>query len=109
MNWKPLVLGLVLLDFAAFTVYAVFQHGYVGFFELAMANSATQLMFFDLTIALTLFMVWMWSDARERSIGFWPYAALTLLLGSAGPLAYLIRRETAAVRVEHAIPHRATA
>ena len=72
MNWKPLVLGLVLLDFAAFTLYAVMQHGYVGFFELAMANSATQLMFFDLCIALSLFTIWMWSDARQRSIGFWP-------------------------------------
>ena len=47
----------------------------------------------DLTISLALIVLWMWSDAAERGLPFWPYAVVTLALGSLGPLAYLIHRE----------------
>ena len=92
MSGKQIVLWLVLLDFAALSVYAVMQHGYLGFFELAMANWATRLMFVDLTIALALFTVWMVQDARARGGSWLPYALVTLCFGAAGPLLYLIRR-----------------
>jgi Protein of unknown function DUF2834 len=98
MSGRQILLWLVLVDFAALTVYAVIQHGYLGFFELAMANWATRLVFADLGIALSLIAVWMVRDARQRGAGFWPYLVLTLVLGSAGPLLYLIRREAAQAR-----------
>ena len=97
MSGKQIVLWLVLIDFAALTTYAVMQHGYLGFFELAMANWATRLMFADLCIALSLIAVWLVRDARERGASFWPYLALTLCFGAAGPLLYLIRREASEV------------
>ena len=81
MSGKQILLWLVLIDFAALTTYAVMQHGYVGFFELAMANWATRLLFADLCIALSLVALWMHRDARERGASFWPYLALTLFFG----------------------------
>jgi hypothetical protein len=37
-------------------------------------------------------MVWMGEDAEERKVSALPFLLLTLLLGSVGPLLYLIRR-----------------
>ncbi len=90
MSWKRIGLGLVLADFAALNVYVVAKYGFGGFFELALANSATILVLVDLTIALSLVTAWMWRDARDSGRAFLPYAVLTLLFGSIGPLVYLI-------------------
>ena len=95
---RLVVLALVFLDFAAFSVYAVDQFGYVGLFEQVLANAATLQIGLDLVIALGLVSLWMWSDAAERGLPFWPYAAVTLALGSLGPLAYMIHRELREVR-----------
>ncbi len=47
---RPLFPAVFLVD----TAMVVAEHGYLGFFALATANSATSLMLFDLTICLTL-------------------------------------------------------
>ncbi len=103
MNLKQILLALVLADFVAFTGYVVFTHGYLGFFELALANSATALLAFDLVLALGAILVWMRGDAKARGTAFLPYALLTLGFGMAGPLLGLIVREgqqaSAAARV----------
>lgn len=92
MNWKKIVLSLVLADFVALTGYAVYVSGLAGFFELVTANWATTTVFADLLIALSLVAVWMWRDAASRGVPVLPYLALTAALGSVGPLVYLIRR-----------------
>ncbi len=93
MTTKTLALGLVLTLFTGLSVYAVEVHGYLGFFEALGSTTAGIVAFTDLVIALTLAMLWMWSDAREHSLPVWPYLLLTLALGSVGPLSYLIHRE----------------
>lgn len=93
MNAKQIILGLVLLDFTGLTAYAVYSYGLVGFFDAVTANVATVCAFADLMIALSLIVVWMWQDARDRGWSPIPYVLLTLGLGSIGPLVYLIRRE----------------
>lgn len=93
MSWKQILLGLVLIDFVALTAWVLVHHGYLGFFELALANSATRLMALDLVIALSLVAVWMWNDARERGVSALPYLIVTAIFGAAGPLLYLIGRE----------------
>jgi len=93
MNAKTLVLALVLSLFTALSFYGVAVHGYLGFFEALASTAAGVVVFTDLVIALTLTMLWMSSDARERGLPFWPYVILTLALGSVGPLSYLIHRE----------------
>jgi len=92
MNTKQLGLEIVLIGFSALTAYAVYQHGYIGFFEQLFANVATITAFVDLTIALSLVIIWMWLDARDRGVSVTPYILLTFALGSVGPLLYLIRR-----------------
>ena len=37
-------------------------------------------------------------DARKRGIAIWPYVTATILLGSIGILAYLVRRGVPVVR-----------
>ena len=82
--------AVVLVVFSLFSAYVLVEHGVVGLLELILANSATTLAFVDLTIALTLAMIWMWRDAHQRGITVIPYLALTCGLGSVGPLLYLV-------------------
>lgn len=93
MNAKQIGLAFVLADFVALTGYAVYHYGYLAFFDLHAANAIQIQIFVDLIIALTFVMIWMWRDASARGISPIPYVVLTLLLGSIGPLAYMIRRE----------------
>ena len=93
MNWKVIVLALCLVEFLGLTSYAIYTVGYLGFFAAAAANAATLTLSYDVVLALSLISIWMWKDARERGASFAPYLVITLLLGSAGPLLYLIRRE----------------
>lgn len=85
-------LAAALVVFLAQTVVVLTGLGFLGFFESANLNEATRLMFLDLVITLTLIAVWMVHDAKARGRRVWPYLAVTLTLGSAGPLAYLIVR-----------------
>jgi hypothetical protein len=96
MNGKQIGLSVVLLAFLDLTAYAVYLHGLRGTVELLTANAVTLTLTTDLVIALTMVTVWMWHDARDRGVSPVPYAILTLLAGSVGPLLYLIRRAGAA-------------
>jgi len=93
MNAKQLGLSVVLLDFSGLTAYALYHYGVVGVVELETANAVTVAAFADLVIALSLVVLWMRQDARERGASVAPYVVLTLAFGSVGPLLYLIRRE----------------
>ena len=86
---KCLVL-ILLLPFSVLTVYAVAQVGYVGIFTYHLHSPAGWQVFTDLVIALLLVMLWMVTDARRNGRNPWPYVVTTLLLGSFGPLLYLL-------------------
>ncbi len=92
MLQRMVLAGALLLVFLAQTVRVLTGLGFVGFFESVNLNEATRLMFLDLVIALALIAVWMVHDAKTRGRRVWPYLVVTLTLGSAGPLAYLIVR-----------------
>jgi len=93
------LLSLALLVFVAVEIEAVAAFGYAGVFQAMASNAATRLAFLDLVISLGLVLIWMRQDASERTLPFLPYATITLALGSAGPLAYLIHRELRGARV----------
>ncbi|MBM4266218.1 MAG: DUF2834 domain-containing protein [Deltaproteobacteria bacterium] len=102
MSWKKIAIAVVLADFVALSLYAVSQVGYLGIFESMLTNMGTIQIGADLIIALGLVLLWMVRDAREHGLSPMPYVVLTLLLGSIGPLVYLLRRpEESTVAAPH--------
>lgn len=85
---RPIILA-ILLPFALYSTYAVYEIGYVGIFTSHFHTAGFQVLG-DLVIACTLAMVWMWRDAAATGRNIWPYILLTLTLGSIGPLTYLL-------------------
>lgn len=92
MTRTPLI--LVLAAFSALTLVALWQHGYWGIIEPHFQTFGAAQVLADLVIALSLFLVWMWRDARETGRNPWPWLALTLVAGSIGPLLYLLSGTT---------------
>ena len=85
---KPLLLA-IFLPFAAYSAYAVWQVGYIAIFTSHFHIAGMQVLT-DLVIACALAAVWMWRDAAANGRNVWPWLALTLTLGSIGPLLYLL-------------------
>ena len=92
------VLLPVLLAFTAATLVALYRYGYASFLFFAGANEATQLLFVDLALSLTLIAIWMVRDARARKGAYLPCLALAFFFGSVGPLTYLLTRGWGRVR-----------
>ncbi|MDD9892716.1 MAG: DUF2834 domain-containing protein [Gammaproteobacteria bacterium] len=93
INWKKWILFDVLLAFVAFSAWVVYTHGYIGLFELAIANAATTQVLIDLVIACSLGIFWMVPNAKQNNISPWPFVLMTITLGSIGLLSYLFWRE----------------
>ena len=98
MSTRRILLAVALATFLIQTGLVLFGMGYRGFFEAVNLNAATRLMFLDVVITLTLIAVWMREDAAASGRIVVPYILLTLLLGSAGPLLYLLKRAPGARR-----------
>jgi len=78
--------------FSLFTAWVIWQTGLSGFFAQLFSSPAGWQIFADICIALFLVLSWMRRDARDRARLFWPWALLTVALGSIGPLLYLLTR-----------------
>jgi len=87
MRWLLIV---VTAAFSAFSLWVLGRTGLIGFYEQLLAGPAGWQILADIVIALTLVLVWLWHDARAVGRRFWPYAVLTLALGSIGLLLYLL-------------------
>jgi hypothetical protein len=90
-------LALAVTSFVLFTSWSLWvaaTHGPLGFLPLASKEPWAAQMLVDLVISLALAMGWLVPDAKRSDISPWPYVALTLLVGSISPLAYLVHRET---------------
>jgi hypothetical protein len=87
------LLTLVLTLFSALTAAALWQSGgLLGIVSWHVKSYGGAQVLADLVIALTLFMVWMWRDAKATGRNVWPWLIATLALGSIGPLLYLLTR-----------------
>jgi hypothetical protein len=89
---KKTWLSLVLVAFSALTVVALWKHGYWGIVAPHFQSFGAGQVFADLVIALSLVIGWIWSDAKRAGRSPWGWIALTVGLGSIGPLLYLISR-----------------
>ena len=94
---KPVIVA-ALVAFSALTALALRNHGFWGIFETQLETWAGAQVLADLAIALTLFMTWMWRDARSTGRNPWPWIAITLVAGSFGPLLYLLASKPRADR-----------
>jgi RsiW-degrading membrane proteinase PrsW (M82 family) len=81
---------ILLIPFTALTAYAVMQVGYIGIFDYHRHSPAGWQVFADLVIALVLVLLWLVPHAKKSGRNPWPWVVLTLLLGSFGPLLYLV-------------------
>lgn len=97
MSKKEIALWLVLVDFVAFTAWAVVSEGTLAFVPAAWAFAGGSAwgaqIVVDFLIALTVALGFVVTDARRRGLSPWPWVALTCALGSIGLLSYLVRRE----------------
>jgi hypothetical protein len=98
------VLTLSLIAFGALSAIALWQHGYWGIIEPHFQSFAAAQVFADLVIALSLFLVWMWRDARATGRNPWLWLVLTLVTGSIAALLYLLRRPDAITHTSAASP-----
>ena len=93
MNIRKALLWIVLIDFALFSSWVMWDVGYLGIWRAGFASWASLQVLIDLVICAGLICVWMVVDARQRGINPWPWVVATLLTGSLAPLVYLIVRE----------------
>jgi hypothetical protein len=81
---------LVAVLFTAYSTMVVVDHGYTGFISLALREAWGMQMLLDLCISLTMVSSLLVIDARRRKRAAWPWVVITALLGSVGPLWYLV-------------------
>ena len=93
MNFRAFFLLDVLVAFLAFTIWVIESVGYLGFFQQAVASPVAIQLLVDVVLSLSLALLWMRSDSKTSGIPFAPYLVVTLVLGSVGPLGYLLHRE----------------
>lgn len=90
MKPRVLLLSAVVLAFGALSAVALSQHGYWGIISFHFPSSAGWQVLADLVIVCILAIVWMVADARRTGRTVWPFVLTTLVLGSFGPLTYLL-------------------
>ncbi len=93
MSARLVLLVAVLVLFGALTAVALMDVGYWGIIQPHFQSWGAAQVLADLVIVAGLSCVWMVNDARSRGANAWPFVAITLVLGSFGPLLYLALRE----------------
>ncbi len=89
LNLRLLAIVL-LIPFSLLTLYAIGQVGYLGIFDYPRHSPAGWQIMADLVVALLLILAWLIPHAREHGRNPWPWIAITLTMGSIGPLLYLV-------------------
>jgi hypothetical protein len=92
MQRTPII--LILIFFTPLSAIALWYHGYWGILAPHFQSFGEAQVLADLVIALSLAMVWMWQDAKASDRNPWPWILATLILGSFGPLGYLLARNS---------------
>lgn len=96
MNIKNFSLFLLVI-FSSYTAYtmAIANQSLLSFGYQLISSPDTAQVVMDLYIMAILALIWMYQDVKKRgkTILYWlPYAFLTLVFVSIGPLLYLVLR-----------------
>ncbi len=92
-NHARLLAIALLVPFGLISAYAVSRVGYTGILAHALDGPAGWQLAADLVVALVLVLAWLIPTARQEGRSPWPWVAVTLFLGSFGPLLYLVTRK----------------
>ncbi len=87
MTRKALAI-IIVVPFSVLTAWALMNGGIAGILSFHQSPGGWQV-FTDLVIALVLLLTFLVPHARDRGRNPWPWVAMTLALGSFGPLLYL--------------------
>ncbi len=93
MTLRKILLWILLIDFALFSAWAMWEVGYIGIWQAGLTSPGSMQILADLVIACLLIMSWIFADARARGLNPWPWMVATLFVGSLAPLTYLLVRE----------------
>jgi hypothetical protein len=89
-NAMRTILFIVLAAFGAFSLYAMWQVGYLGIWQAGMASVGAWQVLLDLVVMSFITLGFIWRDAKRTGRTVWPFALLTIAAGSFGPLLYLL-------------------
>ncbi|MEO0435928.1 MAG: hypothetical protein AAF098_03370 [Pseudomonadota bacterium] len=89
MMKRKLFSAIILVPFAALTYYALVHGGISGILSFHTSPGGWQV-FIDLVIALFLVLTFLIPDAIAKGRNPWLWVALTVCLGSFGPLLYFL-------------------
>lgn len=92
MKLTKFAMAAVLAAFSSLTAYVVVVYGFSGFYREVFQNPATALCIADLAISLLLIIAWMVKDAKKEGRNAITFVLITLAIGAAGPLLYLLTR-----------------
>ena len=88
------ILIIILAAFLGLSGMALFHHGYLGIITLHFQTYGGAQVLTDLVIALSLFLVWLWKDAKVSRRNPYPWIIFTLATGSIGAILYVILYKT---------------
>ena len=80
----------ITIAFTCLSGVALWEHGYWGIWKPLFTTWSGAQVLADLVIALSFVMSWVYRDARAKGRAYVPWVVATLLLGSFGPLLYVL-------------------
>jgi len=95
MSKQRIIPLIVFIAFAIWTAILSHNYNFLSFFKPIFASGPATQVLTDLTIAITMVLIWIYKDAAATNRKFWPYLVITIFLGSFGPLLYFILRKEA--------------
>lgn len=93
MTLRKLLLWVLFVDFFIFSMWVMWDVGYLGIWQAGMVSPASWQILIDLAMGCLLISSWIKGDAEQRGVNPWPWIVGTLLVGTLAPLMYLIVRE----------------
>lgn len=88
MLFPPRLVVVLALLFVPFSLWVVWQLGYLGIWQGGFANLGSTQITLDLVVACTLLVTAIAADCRRQARPWWPWALAVLALGSIGALGY---------------------
>jgi drug/metabolite transporter (DMT)-like permease len=94
MDNRRIMAIIILIPFSILSGYAIAQVGYFGIIDYHRYSPAGWQVLADLAIALILTLSWLIPEARKDNRSPWLWVLATVLMGSIGPLLYLVTART---------------